>query len=53
MVSRRGELDELALRLARVSCDMLSVMVDGELRKLLPDIHSQIWVGSEESLRPM
>ena len=53
MVSRRGELDELALRLARLSCEVLTGLVDGELRKLLPDIHSQIWVANHETLHPI
>ena len=51
MVSRRGELDELALRLARLSCQVLTGLVDGELRKMLPEIHAQIWVGDEASLQ--
>ena len=51
MVSRRGELDELALRLARLSCQVLMGLVDGELRKMLPEIHAQIWVGDEASLQ--
>lgn len=51
MVSRRGEMDELALRLARLSCQVLTGLVDGELRKMLPEIHAQIWVGGEHSLQ--
>ena len=50
MVSRRGELDELALRLARLSCEVLAGLVHGELRKLVPDIHSQIWVADGDTL---
>ena len=53
MVSRRGELDELGLRLARLSCEVLSGLVDGELRKMLPEIHAQIWVGNTDSLQPI
>lgn len=42
MISRRGELDELALRLAHLSTAVLRELVDGELRRLLPALHSQI-----------
>ena len=53
MVSRRGEFDELALRLAGLSCEVLTGLVDGELRQLLlPEIHSRIWVANHETLQP-
>ena len=50
MVSRRGELDELVLRLARLSCEVLFGLVSTDLRKRLPDIYSQIWVADSDSL---
>jgi DNA-binding transcriptional LysR family regulator len=41
-LSRRGEHDELALRLAKISTASLRELVDGELRQLLPTLHSLI-----------
>jgi DNA-binding transcriptional LysR family regulator len=52
MVSRRGELDELALRLARLSCDVLAGLVEKDLGKLPPEIHTRIWVADRDSLHP-
>jgi DNA-binding transcriptional LysR family regulator len=51
IVSRRGELDELASRLAHLSCEVLAGLVDGELRERLPDTHGQIWVANQETLQ--
>ena len=40
LLSRRGEHDELALRLAEISTSLLRDLLDGELRQLLPALHS-------------
>lgn len=42
MLSRRGEYDDLALRLARRSTVVLRDLLDGELRRLLPALRAQI-----------
>ncbi len=42
LLSRRGEHDELALRLAETSTASLRALVDGELCQLLPSLHSLI-----------
>lgn len=50
MVSRRGELDEIVLRLARLSATVLGELVSGDLRTLLPQIYSQIIVPDAATL---
>ncbi|MBU3738195.1 MAG: LysR family transcriptional regulator [Rhodoferax sp.] len=42
LVSRRGELDELALRLARLSSLVLNDLVENELRRILPLVRTHI-----------
>lgn len=51
MVSRRGEFDELALRLARLAATELEALVSGELRRLLPRIYPHIFVTNVADLR--
>lgn len=42
LLARRGEQDELALRLAEVSTTQLKALVDGDLRRLMPAMHPLI-----------
>ena len=49
MVSRRGELDELALRLARLSTGVLRDLVDGDLHRRLPGLHGLITLPMQDS----
>jgi len=51
MVSRRGEFDELAMRLARLAATELEILVSGELRRLLPRIYPDIFVTNVADLR--
>ena len=51
LVSRHGELDELVLRLARLSATLLGKLVSGELRRLLPTIYPDVVVTDPASMR--
>ncbi len=51
MVSRRGEFDELALRLARLAVTELEGLVSGELRRLLPQLYPDIFVTNVADMR--
>ncbi|MES2977351.1 MAG: LysR family transcriptional regulator [Pseudomonadota bacterium] len=44
MVSRRGELDELVQRLARLSCEVLAGLARGELGRRHPELADQVQV---------
>ena len=44
VVARRGEFDDLVLRLARLSSAALSELVEGELHDTYPELYSQIRV---------
>ena len=50
MLSRRGELDELVLRLARLSTATLGNLVSGELRSRLPELYREIHVTEAAAL---
>lgn len=53
MLSRRGEFDELALRLARLAVTELEALVSGELRRLLPRIYPDIFVTNVADMRAL
>jgi len=53
MVSRRGELDELVLRLARLSTQVLAQLVHGDLRSLLPEFFAQVRVTDAAKLQAL
>ena len=43
-MARRGEFDDLVLRLARLSTAALSELVEGELQDTYPELYSEIRV---------
>ncbi len=53
MVSRRGEFDELVMRLARLAVTELEALVSGELRRLLPRIYPDIFVTNVADMRAL